>query len=153
MTDLSPIRRALISVSDKTGLTEFARALSAKGVELLSTGGTARVLREAGIAVTRLALADAEGARPGEGGGVCLGGDDDLEQRHLPLLLDPLTDLQRRFLLLDHRWRLVAFALLLLLHDLLTLLLHAVGLAFFRQLADQHRIIRKCAITDDTADA
>ena len=47
-----PIRRALISVSDKTGLLEFARALVAHGVHLLSTGGTARAIREAGIAVT-----------------------------------------------------------------------------------------------------
>jgi len=47
-----PVRRALISVSDKTGLLEFARALVAHGVHLLSTGGTARAIREAGIAVT-----------------------------------------------------------------------------------------------------
>ncbi|MCE7033376.1 bifunctional phosphoribosylaminoimidazolecarboxamide formyltransferase/IMP cyclohydrolase [Lysobacter sp. GX 14042] len=45
------IRRALLSVSDKTGLVELARALAARGVELLSTGGTARALREAGLAV------------------------------------------------------------------------------------------------------
>jgi phosphoribosylaminoimidazolecarboxamide formyltransferase/IMP cyclohydrolase len=45
------IRRALLSVSDKTGLLEFARALAARNVELLSTGGTARGLREAGIPV------------------------------------------------------------------------------------------------------
>ncbi len=47
-----PIRRALFSVSDKTGLVDFARSLSLSGVELLSTGGTARSLGEAGIAVT-----------------------------------------------------------------------------------------------------
>lgn len=46
------IRRALLSVSDKTGLVELGRALAARGVELLSTGGTARALREAGLAVT-----------------------------------------------------------------------------------------------------
>ncbi len=46
-----PIRRALLSVSDKTGLIELARELVAGGVELLSTGGTARALREAGLAV------------------------------------------------------------------------------------------------------
>ncbi len=46
-----PIRRALLSVSDKTGLVELARSLAARGVELLSTGGTARALREAGLAV------------------------------------------------------------------------------------------------------
>ena len=45
------VRRALLSVSDKTGLLEFATALAAHGVELLSTGGTARALREAGLAV------------------------------------------------------------------------------------------------------
>jgi phosphoribosylaminoimidazolecarboxamide formyltransferase/IMP cyclohydrolase len=51
MTDLAPIRRALISVSDKTGLVPFARALAARGIEILSTGGSAGVLREAGVAV------------------------------------------------------------------------------------------------------
>jgi phosphoribosylaminoimidazolecarboxamide formyltransferase/IMP cyclohydrolase len=45
------IQRALISVSDKTGVAEFAKALSGMGVEILSTGGTARALREAGVAV------------------------------------------------------------------------------------------------------
>ncbi|HZH31714.1 MAG TPA: bifunctional phosphoribosylaminoimidazolecarboxamide formyltransferase/IMP cyclohydrolase [Pyrinomonadaceae bacterium] len=48
---LRSIRRALLSVSDKTGLVEFARALADFGVELLSTGGTARDLRAAGIKV------------------------------------------------------------------------------------------------------
>ena len=51
MTDIVAIRRALISVSDKTGLVPFARALTAKGVEILSTGGSAAALREAGVAV------------------------------------------------------------------------------------------------------
>ena len=45
------ISRALLSVSDKTGLVDFARGLAARGVELLSTGGTAQALREAGLAV------------------------------------------------------------------------------------------------------
>src|SRR5688572_25612742 len=45
------IRRALLSVSDKTGLIELAHALAGHGVELLSTGGTARALRDAGLAV------------------------------------------------------------------------------------------------------
>src|SRR5690606_4764055 len=49
--DRLPVRRALLSVSDKTGLADLARALAARGVELLSTGGTARALREAGLAV------------------------------------------------------------------------------------------------------
>jgi phosphoribosylaminoimidazolecarboxamide formyltransferase / IMP cyclohydrolase len=51
MTDILPIRRALLSVSDKTGLVEFARALAGHGAELLSTGGTAKALREAGLTV------------------------------------------------------------------------------------------------------
>ena len=46
-----PIRRALLSVSDKTGVVDLARTLADKGVELVSTGGTARALREAGLAV------------------------------------------------------------------------------------------------------
>jgi phosphoribosylaminoimidazolecarboxamide formyltransferase / IMP cyclohydrolase len=46
-----PIRRALLSVTDKTGLVEFAQVLSGFGVELISTGGTARTLREAGLTV------------------------------------------------------------------------------------------------------
>ena len=50
--DLLPVRRALLSVSDKTGLVDLARALSARGVELLSTGGTAQAIRDAGLAVT-----------------------------------------------------------------------------------------------------
>jgi phosphoribosylaminoimidazolecarboxamide formyltransferase/IMP cyclohydrolase len=45
-------RRALISVSDKTGVADFGRALAALGVEILSTGGTATALREAGVEVT-----------------------------------------------------------------------------------------------------
>src|ERR1700742_4874776 len=47
-----PVRRALISVSDKTGVADFAKSLSALGVEILSTGGTASALREAGLEVT-----------------------------------------------------------------------------------------------------
>ena len=53
--DLVPIRRALLSVSDKRGLLELARSLAAHSVELLSTGGTARTLRDAGLAVTDVA--------------------------------------------------------------------------------------------------
>ena len=45
-------KRALLSVSDKTGLIEFAKGLAAHGYEILSTGGTASALREAGLAVT-----------------------------------------------------------------------------------------------------
>src|SRR5829696_7026687 len=48
---LRHISRALLSVSDKSGLVDFARALAAHGVELLSTGGTAKALREAGLEV------------------------------------------------------------------------------------------------------
>jgi len=50
-----PVRRALLSVSDKTGLLELARALDAHGAELISTGGTARALREAGFHVREVA--------------------------------------------------------------------------------------------------
>ena len=49
--DLLPVRRALLSVSDKTGLIDLARALAARNVELLSTGGTAKAIREAGLPV------------------------------------------------------------------------------------------------------
>ncbi len=49
-----PVRRALLSVSDKTGLVDFARALAAQGVEIISTGGTARALREAGISIVQI---------------------------------------------------------------------------------------------------
>ena len=49
--DLKPVRRALLSVTDKTGLVDFARALTAHGVELVSTGGTSRALRDAGLTV------------------------------------------------------------------------------------------------------
>ena len=54
-SDLAPMRRALISVSDKGGLLDFARALAARGVELLSTGGTSTMLREAGLTVRDVA--------------------------------------------------------------------------------------------------
>ena len=50
-THTTPIRRALLSVSDKSGLLDFARFLVARDVELLSTGGTAKMLREAGLTV------------------------------------------------------------------------------------------------------
>jgi len=48
---LKPIQRALLSVTDKTGLVDFARTLARFGIELISTGGTARALREAGLPV------------------------------------------------------------------------------------------------------
>lgn len=50
-SDLRPIRRALISVSDKTGIVDFARELTRFDVEIISTGGTAKTLRDAGITV------------------------------------------------------------------------------------------------------
>src|SRR5437764_10055550 len=50
------IHRALLSVSDKTGLVPLAQTLIAAGVELISTGGTAKALREAGLAVTDLSV-------------------------------------------------------------------------------------------------
>ena len=48
---MAKIRRVLISVTDKTGILDFARALAQQGAELISTGGTARMIRDAGIAV------------------------------------------------------------------------------------------------------
>ena len=47
----APVRRALISVSDKTGVVEFAKALTALGIDILSTGGTCRLLASEGIPV------------------------------------------------------------------------------------------------------
>ena len=52
---MSGVRRALLSVSDKTGIAELARGLAALGVELVSTGGTARTLIEAGLVVREVA--------------------------------------------------------------------------------------------------
>jgi len=52
---MAQIRRVLISVTDKTGILDFARALAESGAELISTGGTARLIREAGIAVQDVA--------------------------------------------------------------------------------------------------
>src|SRR5579884_1207031 len=51
---MAKIQRALLSVSDKTGLVPLAQTLIQSGVELISTGGTAKSLREAGLAVTDL---------------------------------------------------------------------------------------------------
>ena len=59
--DLQSIRRALLSVSDKTGLIELAHALKVNSVEILSTGGTAHTLRDAGIKV--MDVADATGLK------------------------------------------------------------------------------------------
>ncbi len=50
--DVLPIHRAILSVTDKSGLVEFAQFLSSKGVELVSTGGTQKTLEAAGLAVT-----------------------------------------------------------------------------------------------------
>ena len=55
MTDLHPVRRALISVSDKTGLADLGTALAGRGVEILSTGGSAAALRAAGVTVRDVA--------------------------------------------------------------------------------------------------
>src|SRR5688572_14764827 len=52
---MSTVKRALLSVTDKTGLIELARALARYGVELISTGGTAKLLKEAGLEVTEVA--------------------------------------------------------------------------------------------------
>ncbi|WP_341910376.1 bifunctional phosphoribosylaminoimidazolecarboxamide formyltransferase/IMP cyclohydrolase [Ferrovibrio terrae] len=53
--DLIPVRRALLSVSDKTGLIEFGKALAGFGIEILSTGGTYKALKDAGVAVKEVA--------------------------------------------------------------------------------------------------
>jgi phosphoribosylaminoimidazolecarboxamide formyltransferase / IMP cyclohydrolase len=55
MSDLKAVRRALLSVTDKTGVVEFAGVLSGFGVELVSTGGTAKTLRDAGLPVRDVA--------------------------------------------------------------------------------------------------
>lgn len=55
MSQIRPIQRALLSVSDKTGIVEFASALHERGVEILSTGGTAKLLEDAGIPVIEVA--------------------------------------------------------------------------------------------------
>lgn len=52
--DFLPIKRALLSVTDKSGLAEFAAFLAANGVELVSTGGTCKMLQDAGLAVTQV---------------------------------------------------------------------------------------------------
>ncbi len=54
-TTSAPVRRALLSVSDKTGLIDFARSLTERGIELVSTGGSARAIREAGLEVRDVA--------------------------------------------------------------------------------------------------
>jgi phosphoribosylaminoimidazolecarboxamide formyltransferase/IMP cyclohydrolase len=51
MSSSVPVRRALISVSDKTGIVEFASALASRDIELVSTGGTAAALKTAGLSV------------------------------------------------------------------------------------------------------
>ena len=55
--DLAPIRRALISVFDKSGIADFAARLRAHGIDILSTGGTAQTLRDAGVDVTDVSKA------------------------------------------------------------------------------------------------
>lgn len=55
MSDLKAVRRVLLSVTDKTGIVEFAKALAELGVELVSTGGTAKALRDSGLAVRDVA--------------------------------------------------------------------------------------------------
>src|SRR5204862_2715989 len=52
--DLAPIKRALISVSDKAGLVQLGKALAGHGVEILSTGGSAKALRDAGVKVVEV---------------------------------------------------------------------------------------------------
>ncbi|HKC09716.1 MAG TPA: bifunctional phosphoribosylaminoimidazolecarboxamide formyltransferase/IMP cyclohydrolase, partial [Methylomirabilota bacterium] len=52
---MTRVRRALVSVHDKTGVVEFAGGLAALGAEILSTGGTAKLLRESGVRVVDVA--------------------------------------------------------------------------------------------------
>ena len=52
---MTRVRRALVSVHDKTGVVEFARGLAALGAEILSTGGTAKLLRDSGVPVVDVA--------------------------------------------------------------------------------------------------
>ena len=54
MSEIRRVRRALISVYDKTGVADFARGLSRAGVEIVSTGSTAGVISDAGVPVTRV---------------------------------------------------------------------------------------------------
>ncbi|MDA0362314.1 MAG: bifunctional phosphoribosylaminoimidazolecarboxamide formyltransferase/IMP cyclohydrolase, partial [Proteobacteria bacterium] len=54
MIDLLPVRRALISVSDKRGIIELSQSLVGYGIELISTGGTFKVLKSAGLKVTEI---------------------------------------------------------------------------------------------------
>ena len=61
-----PIERALISVYDKTGIVDFARELAGLGVEIVSTGGTARLLRESSVAVRDVAERSPAGRRCSE---------------------------------------------------------------------------------------
>ena len=63
-----PVTRALISVSDKSGIIEFAQKLATRGVELVSTGGTAKLLDEAGLAVKDVGIDGFPGndGRPGQ---------------------------------------------------------------------------------------
>ncbi|MDC0999330.1 bifunctional phosphoribosylaminoimidazolecarboxamide formyltransferase/IMP cyclohydrolase, partial [Alphaproteobacteria bacterium] len=55
MTEIILVKRALLSVSDKSGLIDLALALQANGVEILSTGGTAAALRKVGVEITDVA--------------------------------------------------------------------------------------------------
>ncbi len=88
LADLQPVRRALISVSDKTGIVELGKALAARGVEILSTGGTAKALVDAGVKVTQ--VSDYTGSpeimagrvktlHPRVHGGILMRGDIDAE--------------------------------------------------------------------------
>ena len=65
-----PIRRALLSVHDKAGLVDFARGLAEKGVELVSTGGTAAAMRDAGLPVVEVSTVSGapQGFRPRRSG-------------------------------------------------------------------------------------
>ena len=74
---MATITRALISVSNKTGVVEFARDLAEAGVEILSTGGTAKLLRDSGVAVMEVEIA--RGAFAGGDGALVFHGEVGLE--------------------------------------------------------------------------
>jgi phosphoribosylaminoimidazolecarboxamide formyltransferase/IMP cyclohydrolase len=88
VVDLQPIRRALVSVSDKAGVVDLGRALAARGVEILSTGGTFKALADAGVPVVQVSAytgsPEIMGGRvktlhPRVHGGILMRGDADLD--------------------------------------------------------------------------
>ena len=85
-SSLKPISRALISVSDKAGILDFAKALAALDIEIVSTGGTAKIIAEAGIAFSDDELRLLSAAAAAKGTKTCLSGISTW-MRELPKLL------------------------------------------------------------------